>query len=226
MRCESCGAEIPQRQSTCEYCGSTWDRVVPATLVAPSSTPNVFRHIRQSTAWAERHSAFRQAQLPQMPMLTTVAPLIFFVIFIAISGFIAFMALGMAGIFGAMGFSHAGHLGSGIAIIPAFMALMPAGFVILGVVMITKHRKTLSAYQNAPTVPYAVVVAAKRTEVYRGGSESLASTRYFITAQFEDGRREEFAVMTPDLYGKVAEGDAGILFVRNTYALDFDRVVA
>ena len=159
-----------------------------------------------------------------MPMVATVAPIIFFVVFIAISAVIAVMALGMAGIFGAVGFSHAGHFGSGIAIVPAFMALMPAGFVVLGIFMITKHRKTLNAYQNAPTRSHAVIITAKRTQLYGGGNDSSASTRYFLTAQFENGRREEFSVMTPRLYGKVAEGDAGILFVRSSYALDFDRV--
>lgn len=157
-------------------------------------------------------------------MLATVAPIVFFVVFIVISAVIAFMALGMAGIFGAVGFSHTGHMGSGIAIVPAFMALMPAGFVVLGIFMITKHRKTLTAYQSAPPLSHAVVITAKRTQVYGGGNDSSASTRYFLTAQYEDGRREEFSVMTPGLYGRVAEGDAGILFVRSSYALDFDRV--
>jgi hypothetical protein len=30
--------------------------------------------------------------------------------------------------------------------------------------------------------------------------------------------------MTPGLFGKVSQGDAGVLFLRSTYALDFDRV--
>jgi len=47
----------------------------------------------------------------------------------------------------------------------------------------------------------------------------------FITAQFDDGRRDEFALTTPDLHGKVIQGDAGVLFVRSTFVLDFDRVV-
>ena len=31
--------------------------------------------------------------------------------------------------------------------------------------------------------------------------------------------------MAPDLYGRVSEGDAGVVFVRGNFALDFDRVV-
>lgn len=157
--------------------------------------------------------------------MATVAPVVFFVVFIAISGFIAFAALGMAGIFGAVGFSHAGPLGGGIAIVPAFMALVPVGFVVLGVFGILKHSKTMSDFQGASTISYAAMIAGKRAQVSGGGKNSSASTSYFITAEFEDGRRNEFAVMTPGLYGKVTQGDAGILFVRGKYALDFDRIV-
>jgi uncharacterized membrane protein len=159
-----------------------------------------------------------------MPLAAAAAPILFFVAFIAVSAFIAVMAIGMAGVFGVIGSSAGGPFGGGIALIPAFMALLPVGFVILGVVMIAKHRKTMSNFRNAPTLAHAVVIASKRTRVSGGGGNSSASTCYYITAQFENGRREEFAVMTPDLYGKVTEGDAGVLFVRSNYALDLDRV--
>jgi uncharacterized membrane protein len=225
MRCESCGAQMPQERTTCEYCGSTWDRVVPASVAPQSTAGNVFDQIKRSAAWADRNSPVRQSNLPQMPASATVAPVIGLVVFIAVSGFIAFMALGMAGIFGAVGFSAAGPLGGGIAIVPAFMALVPVGFVVLGVFGILKHGKTMSDFRSASTMPYAAVVAGKRIQVSGGGKNSSASTSYFITGEFEDGRRVEFAVMTPGLYGKVTQGDAGILFVRGKYALDFDRIV-
>ena len=225
MQCESCGAELPQGRTTCEYCGSTWDRVIPATVVAASNGRGVFDSIKRSAAWVNRNSSIRQGSLPQMPLLASVAPVAFFVVFISIAGFIAFMALSMAGIFGAVGFSHGGPIGGGIALVPAFMALMPIGFVVLGTFMIRKHSRTMSVYQNSPTISHATIIAGKRTQVYGGGGNSSASTRYFLTAEFEDGRRKEYAVMMPDLYGRVSEGDAGILFIRGSYALDFDRVV-
>ena len=225
MQCESCGAQLPQGRTTCEYCGSTWDRVIPTATVAESGASNMFDSIKRSATWGDRNSPIRQASLPQMPMLASVGPTIFFVVFIAISGFIAFMAIGMAGVFGTVGFSHAGPLGGGMAVVPAFMALMPIGFVVLGTFMIRKHSRTMSVYQNSPTISHAAIIAGKRTQVYGGGQNTSASTRYFLTAEFEDGRRHEFAVMTPEVYGKVTEGDAGVLFARGTYALDFDRVV-
>ena len=160
-----------------------------------------------------------------MPASATVGPVIGLAVFIAVSGFIAFMALGMAGIFGAVGFSAAGPLGGGIAVVPAFMALVPVGFVVLGLVGILKHSKAMSDFQSGSTMAYAAMIAAKRAQVSGGGKHSSASTSYFITAEFEDGRRVEYAVMTPGLYGKVAQGDAGILFIRGKYALDFDRII-
>ena len=226
MQCESCGAQLSQGRTTCEYCGSTWDRVAPPSIGTQTADSDAFQQIKHSAAWADRNSPLRHANLPHMPALATVAPIVFFVVFIAVSGFIACMALGMAGIFGAIGFSHAGPFGGGIAVIPAFMAVVPIGFVVLGTFMIVKHRKTMNAFQEAATVPHAAVIAAKRTQVSGGGNNSSASTRYYITAQFEDGRRQEFALMTPDLYGRVTEGDAGILFIRADYALDFDRIMA
>lgn len=224
MRCESCGAELPQGQSTCEYCGSTWDRVVPAVAVAPHNDRDVFARIRQSPAWAERHSPSRQTRLPQMSPLTTVAPILFLVVFIMVAGFIGMMMLGMAGAVGAVGFSHMGPMGGGFALMPAFMALVPGAFIVLGIFLLAKHVKTMGAFRNAPVQSHAAIIAGKRTQVSGGGRNSSASTTYYITAEYENGRREEFSTMTHELYARVSEGDAGVLFVRSRYALDFDRL--
>ena len=226
MRCESCGAELPQGQSTCEYCGSTWDRVIPATAVASCVDESIFARIKQTAAWTDRGLPHRQANLPKLPALATVAPIAFLAMFIAISAFMAITILAMAGVFGAVGFSHGGAMGGGLALIPALMALMPFGFVLLGVVMLRKHRQTLIDFRSSPTMTLAAVIAGKRIQVCGGGRNTSTSTRYFITAQFEDGRRQEFSVITPgDFYGQISEGDCGVLFVRGKYALDFDRVV-
>ncbi|NLS97702.1 MAG: DUF2500 domain-containing protein [Planctomycetaceae bacterium] len=216
---------MPRGQTTCEYCGSICDRVVPRAVAARSVSGDVFNEIRRSAAWANRDSSRRQVSLPQMPPLAAVAPFLFFAVFIAVSGFIALMALAMSGVFGFAGMRMGGPLGGGIALVPALMALVPAGFVALGVVMFRKHRRTLNDFRNAPIESHPALIAAKRTQVSGGGENSSASTSYFLTAQFEDGSRKEFALMTPDLYSRLSEGDAGVLFVRGRFALDFDRVV-
>ncbi len=195
---------------------------MPAVAVAPSKDRDVFARIRQSPAWAERHSPLRQARLPQMSPLATVAPILFLVIFIMAAGFIGMMMLGMAGT--AAGFSRMGPMGGGFALMPAFMALVPGGFIVLGVFMLAKHVKSTGAFRSAPIQSHAAIIAGKRTQVSGGGQNSSASTTYYITAEYENGRRDEFATMTHDLYARVSEGDAGVLFVRNRYALDFDRL--
>lgn len=221
MRCETCGAQMPRGRSTCEYCGSSSD----SAGAAQGAHSDLFDQIRRSAAWANRGSSRRQVSLPQMPPLAAVAPFLFFAVFIAVSGFIALMALAMSGAFGFAAARMGGPLGGGLALVPAFMALVPAGFVVLGVVMFRKHRRMLNDFRNAPTESHPALIAAKRTQVSGGGENSSASTSYFLTAQFENGSREEFALITPDLYSRLSEGDAGVLFTRGKFALDFDRVV-
>ena len=51
-----------------------------------------------------------------------------------------------------------------------------------------------------------------------------AKINYFVTCETEDGSREEFQLSDGAMYGKMSSGDAGILFLRANYGLDFDRV--
>ncbi|MCZ7667005.1 MAG: DUF2500 family protein [Chloroflexi bacterium] len=143
-----------------------------------------------------------------MPTLAAVAPFLICAGFIVVSAFIAVMALVMSGVFGFAGVRMGGPLGGGIALVPAFMALMPAGFVVLGVVMFRNIARCSPTFAT-PTESHPALIVGKRTQVSGGGRNSSASTSYFFTAQFEDGRREELALMTPDLYSRVSEGDAG-----------------
>ena len=65
---------------------------------------------------------------------------------------------------------------------------------------------------------------AKRTAVSGGSGNTSATTSYHLTAEFEDGNRAEFQPIHAELYGRLVEGDAGVLFSRAWVALDFDRV--
>ncbi len=224
MRCESCGADLPRGKSVCEFCGSTCDRVLPAAAAAQLVGVGVYDRIKASQAWSDRDLPERSRRHAPMPAAATIGPLVFLVIFIAMSGFMVFFALGMSGLLGLAGFGLGGPLGASISLMPAFMALVPIGFVVLGVFMIQKHWKIMSGYRAAPTEACAAVITGKRMEVSGGGGHSSASTCYFVTAELEDGRREEFSVMAPEVYGRIREGDAGVLFVRSRFALDFDRV--
>lgn len=62
------------------------------------------------------------------------------------------------------------------------------------------------------------VVVARRQEVW---GES-ARTQHYITFQFPDGARAEFALQGEE-YGLIADGDAGLLRSQGTKFLGFDR---
>ncbi len=160
-----------------------------------------------------------------MPVLAQVFPVVFFVLFIGVAGFIAISALGVSGAVGAVGFGM--HPAGGIFGLFGFLfALVPIGFVVLGVVLMKKHLDKIGGFHQADVEGEAAIIVGKRTAVSGGGGDSSVSTSYFLTAEFPDGWRREFATLVPELYAKVAEGDAGVLFTRDSFALDFDRVLS
>ena len=101
------------------------------------------------------------------------------------------------------------------------LAIFPLGLLVFGVVAaLTSASKHINA-SSGPVQSMPAIVAAKRTAV-SGGKNS--STSYYLTFEFEDGKRDEFPVYDGRIYGKVTEEDAGILYLRNRYAVDFERV--
>ena len=108
----------------------------------------------------------------------------------------------------------------------AFTMVAFIGIVALLVVLVyaVKAVKEENGDNRANAEGEAVIIATKRTAVSGEGNNSSTSTTYFLTAEFHDGHRKEYKTVAPELYGKVAEGDAGVLFVHEAYALDFDRV--
>jgi len=226
MWCERCGAQLATGQGKCEYCGAIQHHPTSRQAEAQPGDRQMFERVKQSPAWANRNSPERQARLPEMSALATTAPLFILGVFIAISGVIAVGALLMSGIFGVVGFGMGGALGGGLALIPIFMAIVPIGFVVFGIFAFTKMRRKMTDFKHAPILSHAALITGKRTQVSGGSGDSSATTRYFVTAEFEDGQRNELTAMTPDLYGRVCEGDAGVLFVRDRFALDFDHVRA
>ncbi|MEK8127826.1 DUF2500 domain-containing protein [Paenibacillus filicis] len=72
------------------------------------------------------------------------------------------------------------------------------------------------------TVPCQVV--AKRTEVSGGSGNSSAHTSYYVTFEFQDGRRQEFHVRS-EQFGLLVEGDTGYLTYQGTRLNRFDRQI-
>jgi hypothetical protein len=83
----------------------------------------------------------------------------------------------------------------------------------------------MDKFESDPARAVPVIVIDKRTDVWGGHGDNSAKTNYFVTCETEDGAREEYQLWDGAMYGKMSSGDAGILFLRSNYGLDFDRVV-
>ena len=219
MKCTSCGADISVGGARCDYCGSAVE------TAAEPSRREIFEKIKTSPHYEHRNAPQRLASLPQFPAGAKALAMAVPIVFIAISGIMAIGMLVMAGVVGmGIGLAGGGSL-AGVSVIPLLMALVPVGFVAIGVFMLVSFRKKFRQFDRAPVLARPAIVVGKRTAVSGGSGNSSASTRYFLTAEFEDGNRGEFQTMTPELYGRAAEEDAGVLYTRATMALDLDRVI-
>ena len=217
MKCPYCGAEVSPARGKCEYCGGAVDPPKtpdPPTEHGRSSREAVFERICASPQYKRRTSAGRQKKLPAVPVSADMGP------FIALIGFAIVGVFFLFGIGGSDG-SHSGDL---VAAFPLIGIVIAALLVVI--VSAVKTVKEESGVNRPTTAGEAVIIVTKRTAVSSEGNNSSASTTYFLTAEFRDGQRYEYQTIAPELYGKVAEGDAGVLFVRDAYALDFDRVMS
>lgn len=212
MKCPSCGASLPEDSLTCEYCGSR------------TSTPtqqhdrDIFRRVKQSPLYAERLSTDRIAKLPKPGVGQMVFMVFFFIAFCGISLFIAVMAIGIGGV------ASLSEQAFPFSIIPICMGVVPLGMFAFGIFMAIKMFQRFQMMRDGKVDAVPVVIVGKRTQVSGGSGDSSASTAYFATFEFEDGERKEFSVYDGGLYGRISEDDAGILFSREQFAVDFDRV--
>ena len=212
MKCRSCGAEVPTGGVACEFCGSSAPSPVASVghTTGAATNETLFARIKDSTDFARRNTPERQAALPKFPSFALVVPIVFFTIFIGIAVFMTGASIVMAGVAGSP--------------IPALMSLCPMAFIGIGIFGMVTVVKKAKDFQGAVVVARPAIIVGRRTNVSGGSGDSSASTNYFLTAEFEDGTREEFQPMQADLFARIAERDAGVLFSRSKIALDFDRV--
>ncbi|MFN3153059.1 DUF2500 family protein [Bremerella sp.] len=142
----------------------------------------------------------------------------FFIAFCGISLFIAVMAIGIGGV------ASLSEQAFPFSIIPICMGVVPLGMFAFGIFMAIKMFQRFQMMRDGKVDAVPVVIVGKRTQVSGGSGDSSASTAYFATFEFEDGERKEFSVYDGGLYGRISEDDAGILFSREQFAVDFDRV--
>ena len=217
MKCSGCGADNGEAAVVCEFCGTA------LATTADNSQQVAFVRVKASAAYAARNSPQRLARLPRHTALHKVALYGFFIVFIGGGLFVFVMALVMAGFFGVVGGSDFGGPGAALSLVPLCLGGVPLLLVVLGVWAFWHSAQKIQTHERAPVESLAAVVVDKRTHVSGGGDNSRASTAYYVTCQTEDGQRCEYPVWDGGVYGKLAAGDAGVLFVRAGCALDFDR---
>jgi Protein of unknown function (DUF2500) len=112
--------------------------------------------------------------------------------------------------------------------LPGFSLIIPAFVVGIFVLIfglfgyaIFKGISTAAYNKKQPILNRDAKVVSKRQHVSGGGNTST-STHYYVTFEFTDSSREEFALNSRE-YGLIAEGDKGILHSQGTWYKDFRR---
>ncbi|MER2254932.1 MAG: DUF2500 domain-containing protein [Priestia megaterium] len=113
---------------------------------------------------------------------------------------------------------------------PTFVMLFFVIVIVIGIFLfsIFKGIGTWSKNEQSPRLSVKAKITGKRTNVHRHGGHahehhhSHTSTTYYVTFQFESTDRSEFTVSGSE-YGKLAEGDEGMLTFQGTRFLDFQR---
>lgn len=216
VRCPGCGADNAADANRCQYCGSHFPSAKSTDRRA------VFERIKRSPQYSQSHSAQRHARLPRPHAIQQVFLFGFFAIFVSGALFMFVMAVGMSGALGFVGFRVGGG-GGAFALIPLVMSVVPLGMAAVGVWMFLAARKKMVDFEQAPIEATPAIIIDKRTEVTGGGDRS-SQTRYYVTCEGEDGARREYLVWDGALYGRMTVQDAGVLYRRAEFALDFDRV--
>lgn len=209
--CLECGA-LPRDADArhCAYCGA----LLPTTPRASASTP-------PAAAETNRQKLERLSHLPQwaaarahVPDMSQFVAWSFLgpgclIGFALVTGFMAFTAATGT----AVGFSGGGSIGAfGIPFV-----LVPAAMCVFGIYGALSMWKQSSALREGRVVPRAGVVVARRT------SRSSERSKEHLTIEFEDGTRQE-SLVTPQVAGHTAVGDAGWAFFAGRYLVDFVRV--
>lgn len=110
----------------------------------------------------------------------------------------------------------------------AFASIFIGGIflIIAGVIVfvIISGVRTWSSNNAASLLTLHSTVVAKRTEVSGGSGNSSATTRYYVTFEFDNGERTEL-IVGGNHYGMMVENDRGMLTYQGTRFKHFERDV-
>ncbi|WP_413409423.1 DUF2500 domain-containing protein [Paenibacillus amylolyticus] len=110
----------------------------------------------------------------------------------------------------------------------AFASIFIGGIflIIAGVIVfvIISGVRTWSSNNAAALLTLHSTVVVKRTEVSGGSGDSRATTRYYVTFEFDNGERTEL-IVGGNHYGMMVENDRGMLTYQGTRFKHFERDV-
>ncbi|WP_339302822.1 DUF2500 domain-containing protein [Paenibacillus sp. FSL R5-0519] len=119
------------------------------------------------------------------------------------------------------GLNEFGAMGAFVSIFIGAVFLIVAGVIVYAII---SGVRTWSSNNAAALLTLHSAVVAKRTEVSGGSGDSSATTRYYVTFEFDNGERIEL-IVGGNHYGMLAEHDRGMLTYQGTRFKHFERDV-
>lgn len=201
--CVECGARSKRGADRyCSFCGTELPREAPA-VAAPSDTRAArFEAARRAPAYAR---ALDYEPSTGHLVVRSVSGAVVFAVFTVVA-----LTIGVK-----LGFSGS-MFGGGVGL----LAVIPLAIAAYGASLVVKAVARTSAIRTSPTERHVALVRDERVKVSSGGRNSRATTSYFVTLEYEDGRRKEHTV-DARLASRVASGDVGVAFERGGYLVDF-----
>lgn len=206
--CVECGArQKGAADRFCAYCGTQLPR-------APTEAELRVDERRARFDVARGSAAYQRALARTPSAAGQLGGGLFQVLFLA---FFVLVTLGIGGSACSVG-AFAGGVPFGA--IGGLFALVPLGMATFAIVALIGAARRTARVATSATLPMLALVKDERTQVSGGGRDSSASTSYFATLEFEDGRREEFPV-SGRISGRVTPGDIGVAYERGGALIDF-----
>jgi hypothetical protein len=190
----------------------------------PATGPKkeIFEAVYRSEAYQNRNSAERLATVPRVPQwqvaIAKGLPVIILILMLPILAVPLLMSLFV--------FFAGGIKFALCPLVFFFLFLAVVVSIYLAAKKSTSQTSTKKAGSQGPSIEsIAAIIVGRRTVVSGGGDSFSVHQNYLITAEFENGERQEYTALDGNLMGKVVDGDAGIIFVQGSFLCDFDRVV-
>ncbi len=204
-KCSNCGAAVARAAARfCEYCGHELPRP-PAPPPVPPAGP--YGDVEARFAALQQH-----ADLARLMALTPALPALGCAPFLMVGFFVLFIGAALT-IFGGVASMEG----------PSFLLFVPGMFVVFGVAMGFSVLKRTLSFRNSPLRREPAMVVGGRTEISGGGRDSSASTTYYVGLELPGGQRVEYEAMG-ELYGRLADGDVGVAYLKGHALVDFQRL--